>query len=80
MQNLGKSSGRRLETKWRSTTSEVRRRLPRQARHPRIGEKVMVGECVTVTFKPGRVMEGRVAMERGRAVQTVLQEVDPNSE
>jgi nucleoid DNA-binding protein len=48
---------------------EVKRRKPRQARNPRTGEKVMVGERITVTFKPGRVMEERVVMERGgRAV------------
>ncbi|MGA2254026.1 MAG: HU family DNA-binding protein [Thermoguttaceae bacterium] len=47
---------------------EVRRRQPRQARNPRTGEKVMVGERVTVTFKPGRVMEERVAMERPSGV------------
>jgi len=43
---------------------EIRRRKPRQARNPRTGEKVMVGERSTVTFKPGRVTEERVAMER----------------
>lgn len=48
---------------------EVRKRKPRQARNPRSGEKVMVGERVTVKFKPGRAVEERVAMERGgRAV------------
>ena len=48
---------------------EVKKRKPRQARNPRTGEKVMVGERSTVTFKPGRVMEERVAMEcRGRSV------------
>jgi len=44
---------------------EVRRRKPRQSRNPRTGEKVMVGERVTVIFKPGRAMEDRVAMEGG---------------
>ena len=44
---------------------EVRRRKPRQGRNPRTGEKVMVGERCTVTFKPGRAMEERVAMESG---------------
>ncbi len=42
----------------------VKRRKPRQARNPRSGEKVMVGERMTVTFKPGRAMEERVAVER----------------
>ena len=44
---------------------EVKRRKPRQSRNPRTGEKVMVGERFTVTFKPGRVVEQRVAMECG---------------
>ena len=43
---------------------EVKRRKPRQARNPRTGEQVMVGERFTVTFKPGRAMEERVAMRR----------------
>lgn len=43
---------------------EVKRRKPRQARNPRTGEKVMVGERIVVTFKPGRAMEERIAMER----------------
>src|SRR5271165_3800843 len=42
---------------------EVKKRKPRQARNPRTGAKVMVGERFTVTFKPGRTMEERVAME-----------------
>ncbi len=41
----------------------VKKRKPRRARNPITGEEVMVGERVTVTFKPGRVMEKRVAME-----------------
>ena len=44
---------------------EVKKRRPRKARNPRTGEKIMVGESVTVKFKPGRVMEERVAMEGG---------------
>ena len=43
----------------------VKKRKPRQARNPRTGEKVMVGERSTVTFKPGRAMEEGVAMECG---------------
>ena len=43
----------------------VKRRKPRQARNPRTGEKIMVGERVTVTFKPGRIVEERVARECG---------------
>ena len=42
---------------------EVKKRKPRQARNPRTGEKVMVGERFTVRFKPGRLVEERVAME-----------------
>ena len=44
---------------------EVKKRKPRQARNPRTGEKVLVGERFTVTFKPGRLVEERVAMECG---------------
>jgi len=44
---------------------EVKKRMARQARNPRTGEKVMVGESLTVKFKPGRVMEERVAKECG---------------
>ena len=39
---------------------EVRWRKARKARNPRTGEKVMVPERCTVTFKPGLVMEHRV--------------------
>ena len=42
----------------------VRKRKARQSRNPRTGEKVMVGERFTVTFKPGRLVGERVAMER----------------
>src|SRR5208337_4259178 len=41
----------------------VKRRKARQGRNPRTGEKVDVGERMAVTFKPGREMEQRVAME-----------------
>ena len=44
----------------------VKRRKPRKARNPRTGEKVMVPERYTVTFKPGQVMEQRVE-EHGRS-------------
>lgn len=44
---------------------EVKKRKARQSRNPRTGEKVMVGERMTVAFKPGRVMQERVAMECG---------------
>jgi len=42
---------------------QLKRQKPRKARNARTGEKVMVGERVTVTFTPGRVVEERVAME-----------------
>ena len=41
----------------------VKKRKPRQSRNPRTGEKVMVGERSTVTFKPGQVLKERVARE-----------------
>jgi nucleoid DNA-binding protein len=41
----------------------VKKRKPRQACNPRTGEKVSVGERITVTFKPGRLVEEQVAME-----------------
>ena len=44
---------------------EVKKRMARQARNPKTGEKIMVGESVTVKFKPGRVVRERVAAERG---------------
>ena len=46
---------------------EVKKRNRRQGRNPRTGEKVMVGERVTVIFKPGRLVEERIAIEcRGK--------------
>jgi len=42
----------------------VKKRKPRQARNPRTGEKVMVGERFTVKFKPGWVIK-ELAMENG---------------
>ena len=45
---------------------KVKKRKARQGRNPRTGEKVMVGERMTVTFKPGRNVEERVAREGGR--------------
>jgi nucleoid DNA-binding protein len=40
---------------------EVRRRAPRKARNPRTGEVVDVKEKYVVSFKPGKVMEEKVA-------------------
>lgn len=40
---------------------EVKKRKARQARNPRTGEKVMVGETVTIKFKPGRLLQERAA-------------------
>jgi nucleoid DNA-binding protein len=44
---------------------EVKWRKPRKAHNPCTGEKVMVPERCTVTFKPGQVMVQRVK-EKGR--------------
>ncbi len=49
----------------------VKKRKGRQGRNPRTGEKVMVGERVVVTFKPGQVLKERVATERGRQVDAL---------
>ncbi len=40
---------------------EVKRRAPRKARNPKTGEVVAVKEKYVVTFKPGKVMEEKVA-------------------
>jgi len=40
---------------------EVKRRAPRKARNPKTGEVVQVQEKFVVTFKPGKVMEEKVA-------------------
>jgi nucleoid DNA-binding protein len=42
---------------------EVRWRKPRKARNPRTGEMVMVPTRCSVIFKPGLVMQDRVATE-----------------
>jgi len=39
---------------------EVKTRKPRRARNPRTGEPVEVPARRVVTFKPGRLMEGRI--------------------
>lgn len=39
---------------------EVKTRKPRRARNPRTGEPVQVPARRVVTFKPGRLMEGRI--------------------
>jgi nucleoid DNA-binding protein len=39
---------------------EVKKRAARNARNPRTGERVDVGEKYVVTFKPGKEMEERV--------------------
>ena len=52
---------------------EVKKRKARQARNPRTGEKVMVGESVTVKFKPGRIVKERVATEcDGKTNQSMI--------
>ena len=40
---------------------EVRKRKSRHARNPRTGEKLMTGERMVVKFRPGQVVEERVA-------------------
>ena len=51
---------------------EVKKRKSRQARNPRTGEKVVVGERIVVGFKPGRVLEERVARECGGGAESSL--------
>jgi len=46
---------------------QVKRRGPRKARNPRTGEKVFVPEKCVVTFKPGQVMQQRVAALSGQS-------------
>jgi nucleoid DNA-binding protein len=40
---------------------EVKKRVARKARNPRTGEKVHVPAKCVVIFKPGKIMEARVA-------------------
>jgi nucleoid DNA-binding protein len=42
----------------------VKKRKPRLARNVVTGEKIVVGERCRVIFKPGRIVEKRVGMER----------------
>jgi nucleoid DNA-binding protein len=49
---------------------EVRWRKARNGRNPRTGEKIIVPKRCTVTFKPGLVMEERVAEEGRRHEST----------
>jgi DNA-binding protein HU-beta/integration host factor subunit beta len=44
---------------------KVKWRKPRKARNPRTGEKFIVPERCIVTFKPGQMVQHRVAMECG---------------
>jgi nucleoid DNA-binding protein len=44
---------------------EVKERAPRKARNPRTGEPVDVPAKKVVVFKPGRLMEERVATPQG---------------
>ena len=57
----------------------VKKRKARQGRNPRTGEKVMVGERVTVTFKPGRMVEERVATEHRGGIVPVADITDGES-
>ena len=48
---------------------EVKVRRPRKARNPRTGQPVEVPAKTVVVFKPGRIMEEKVALlDRQRAV------------
>ena len=49
---------------------EVKRRRPRKARNPRTGQPVEVPAKTVVVFKPGRIMEERVALLDKRAATT----------
>jgi integration host factor subunit beta len=49
---------------------EVKVRRPRKARNPRTGQPVEVPAKTVVVFKPGRIMEERVALlDRQRTTQ-----------
>ena len=48
----------------------VKQRKGRQGRDPRTGEKVMVGERMVVTFKPGQVLKERVVTKCSRSSGT----------
>jgi integration host factor subunit beta len=60
---------------------EVKRRKPRKARNPKTGEKVMVPERLSVTFKPGLAMQQRVESSRMRDqdVAEVTAQVEPTA-
>ncbi len=47
---------------------------------PRTGKKVMVGERMVVTFKPGRIVEERVAMERSGGQGATMKEASNSEE
>ena len=52
---------------------EVKLRRPRKARNPRTGDKVSVPAKNVVTFKPGRIMEERVArLDKPRIPATTM--------
>src|SRR3954468_15137803 len=52
---------------------EVKVRRPRKARNPRTGQPVEVPAKTVVVFKPGRIMEERVArLDRAHVVQTSM--------
>ena len=58
---------------------DVKKRKPRQARNPWMGEKLTVGERFTVTFKPGRAVGVRVAGEHGDGIAPVADMMDSES-
>ena len=55
---------------------QVKRRGPRKARNPRTGAKVFVPEKRVVTFKPGQVLQQRVAA-LGNRTQRAAETADP---
>ena len=57
---------------------EVKRRKSREARNPKTGEKVMVPERLSVTFKPGLIMQQRVE-SLGMRDQDVVEVTSPTT-
>ena len=64
---------------------EVKRRKSREARNPKTGEKVMVPERLSVTFKPGLIMQQRVESSRvrdqdvGEVTSSTAAQVEPTA-
>ncbi|WP_145342243.1 HU family DNA-binding protein [Rosistilla ulvae] len=58
---------------------EVKLRAARKARNPRTGKQVSVPAKYVVTFKPGKVMESRVAELTAGIVENLLSESELDS-